>query len=48
VIASLKGPFEGLQQDETLAATCLLGQCKYLHNVVERDYRFVTRRITPG
>ena len=40
--------FEALQRDGTLPETCLLRQCKYLNNMVEQDYRFVKRPVSPG
>jgi IS6 family transposase len=40
--------FDALQQDSTLPETCWLRQCKYLNNMIERDRRFVKRRVNPG
>jgi IS6 family transposase len=40
--------FDALQQEGRLSATCLLRRCKYLHNVVEQDHRFVKRRVNFG
>ena len=40
--------FDALQHDGTLPETCLLRQCKYLHNILEQDHRFVKRRVNPG
>jgi transposase, IS6 family len=40
--------FEVLQQEGTLSETCLLRPCKYLHNVLEQDHRFVKRRVNAG
>jgi transposase, IS6 family len=47
-IAAYPPAFEALQRDSTLSETCLLGQCKYLNNVIEQDHRFVKRRVNPG
>jgi transposase, IS6 family len=40
--------FEALQHDSTLPETCLLRQCKHLHNTLEQDHRFVKHRVNPG
>jgi IS6 family transposase len=40
--------FAVLQQERTLAETCLLRQCQYLNNLVEQDHRFLKRRVNPG
>ena len=39
--------FEALQQERVLPETCLFRQCKYLHNIIEQDHRFVKRRVNP-
>jgi transposase-like protein len=40
--------FAALQQEGVLSETCLLRPCKYLHNIIEQDHRFVKRRVNPG
>jgi transposase, IS6 family len=40
--------FDTLQHDGTLPKMCLLRQGQYLNNMVERDHRFVKRRVNPG
>jgi transposase, IS6 family len=45
--AAYPAAFEVLQQERTLAETCLLRPCKYLNNVVEQDHRFVKGRVNP-
>ena len=40
--------FETLQQEGQLPASCTLRQCKYFHNGVEQDHRFLKRRVNPG
>jgi transposase, IS6 family len=37
-----------LQQEGTLPEACEVRQVKYLNNVVERDQRFLKRRVNPG
>jgi transposase-like protein len=40
--------FDALQQDCRLPETCLIRQCKYLNNIIERDHRCVKRLVNPG
>jgi transposase, IS6 family len=40
--------FNTLQLDGTHSETSLLRHCEYVHHQVERDHRFVKRRVNPG
>jgi len=46
--AAYPSAFATLQQAGDLPDRCLLRQCKYVSNIVERDQRFVKRRVNPG
>lgn len=37
-----------LQHERQLPTSCTLRQCKYVHNVVEQDHRFIKYRVNPG
>lgn len=50
VITGYKNPaypiaIEKLKKEKMMSAGIQTGQLKYLNNIVEQDYRFITRRI---
>jgi transposase-like protein len=36
-----------LKEEGVLSVAAQLRQCKYLNNIVERDHRFIKRRVNP-
>jgi transposase, IS6 family len=39
---------EQLKEEGTIPSCTQLGQCKYLNDLIERDHRFIKRRVNAG